>query len=448
VSNTTEYNVVIIGVGIAGLSAAQHLAELGHTVLLLEAKNRVGGRIHTLKAHDGFPIEMGANLLLSPGTTGRPNPLVPLLHDLNLTTKPIEPIHSSRFAVGDYFENATKWINAAKQFPWTTWPSLGEVLKIQNLKSNNTLTLNTSEFIGQQTITHMIQQQMGTSPHRVSLLEFVKGGANKETGNDAFISGGYQNLPEAMAKKAIATGYVKILLNTPVQAIHYAPHNNTPHVITTNGEKYSAKSVLCTVPLGVLKKKAIHFFPELSHEKQRLIKHLKIGFHNKVILEFEKAFWPKDAHFLFPGSKDYHHFPEYLNLFHFSNYKISALACNFYASEACFKENSDDHIIEKAIMPLREAYGKAATALKDAFVTHWESDPYALGSTSCYGLNSKGNELKNFEKPEVGGLFFAGAHTLANQNRETVHGAYISGVRSALDINHYLKTRFNLKRKH
>lgn len=449
-ANNTEYNVIVIGAGMAGLSAAQHLADLGHTVLVLEAKNCVGGRIHTQKTRDGIPIEMGANLLLNLGTTERPNPLEPLLHHLNLTTMPIDSIPSATFKAEGYFENATRSINEAKRFPWKTWPSLGEVLKIQDLKFHSHLKLNSAEFMGKQALIHMIEQQTGTSPHNVSLLELMNFGTDAESYDSygstespeaTFISGGYQQLPEAMAKKAIATGKVKILLNMPVEAVHY--HNNgTTQIIATNGEKYTAKRVLCAVPIGVLQNQGIHFFPELSPEKQQLIKHLKVGFHNKVVLEFKKVFWPETAHFLFPGSKNYHHFPEYLNLFHFSNQKTPALVCHFYASEACFKENTDDHIVEKALLPLREAYGKTAIALKDAFVTHWEADPYALGSTSCYGLQCESGELTNFEQPEQGGLFFAGAHTLANKNRETVQGAYISGVRAALDINHHLKTAF------
>ncbi|HQZ87577.1 MAG TPA: NAD(P)/FAD-dependent oxidoreductase [Gammaproteobacteria bacterium] len=446
-TSKTEYNVIVIGAGMAGLSAAQHLADLGHTVLVLEAKNRVGGRIHTQEMQDGLPIEMGANLLLNPGTTEQPNPLLPLIRHLNLTTMPIDSIPSTTFKAEGYFENATKLINEAKRFPWKTWPSLGEVLKIQDLNFHSHLKLNSTEFIGKQALIHMIEQQTGTLPHNVSLLELMHFGTDatfydsdgfRGSAEATFINGGYQQLPEAMAKKAIATGKVKILLSTPVEAVHY--HNSdTTQVIATNGEKYTAKRILCAVPIGVLQNQSIHFFPKLSPEKQQLIKHLKVGFHNKVVLEFKKVFWPIDTHFLFPGSKHYHHFPEYLNLFHFSNQKTPALVCNFYASEACFKENTDDHIVEKALLPLQEAYGKTAIALKNAFVTHWESDPYALGSTSCYGLQCESRELRNFEKPEQGGLFFAGAHTIANKNRETVQGAYISGIRAALDVNHHLK---------
>jgi len=433
----------------AGLAAAQHLADLGHRVLILEAKNRVGGRIHTLKTRDGYPIEMGAYTLKNPGTHENPNPLLPLLEQVGLTTMPIEPINSTQFNAGDYFEDATRWIQEAKQFPWKTWPSLGEILKTHPLKLRNKLKLNSPEFIGRQALHHLIKQQTGSAPHTVSLLALMHSDQDTtEYQQEACISGGYQNLPEDMAKKLVATGNVKILLNTPIATVHYLPKNDTSHVVAVDGTKYTAKRILCTVPLGILKKQSIHFVPELSLGKQQLIKNLRVGFQNKVILEFEKVFWEKDAHFLFPSSKDYHHFPEYFNLFHFSNHKTPALACHFYASDACFKEHSDDHMIEKALLPLRHAYGKMTATLKDAFVTHWDSDPYALGSTSCYGINNEVDELRKFAEPEPSGLFFAGAHTLNNQNRETVQGAYISGVRAALDINHNLKSTFKPKRKH
>lgn len=440
-----KYDVIVIGAGMAGLSAAQHLADLGHSVLILEAKNRVGGRIHTIKLSNGTPIEMGANILKNVGTLEKPNPLLPLVHHLNLVTTPIEPILSTNFKVGDYFENAIKWITEAKQLSTKTWPSLGEILKTHHLKFQHPLKSSSMEFIGRQMLTHLIQQQTGTSPHYVSLLELMHANTELDGTADAFISGGYQNLPEEMAKKLIKTGLVKILLNTPIQSVHYQLKNQDTKVLTMDNQKYSAKTVLCTAPIGVLKKKTLGFFPELSLAKQRAIKHSKIGYFNKVILEFEKVFWPKDAEFIFPGSSDYHHYPEYLNLFHFTKHKTTALVCNFYASDAYFKEKSDDQIIEKALQPLRHTYGKTAGILKDAFVTHWESDPYALGSISCRGIHSEIGDLNHFEQPEPGGLFFAGAHTLPNQHRETVQGAYISGVRAALDIHQYL---FRSRRLH
>lgn len=447
VSNTSEnpeYKIIIIGAGMAGLSAAQHLADLGHTdILVLEAKNRVGGRIHTLKTNDGFPIEMGANTLLHVGTRERPNPLIPLLKECNLTTVSIDPIDSTQFKANDYFEDAVKAIRAAKEAPWQTMPSLGEILKIPPLKSHLPLHANGPEFIAKQTMTHLIQTQMGSLPQDVSLLELMNAEPDFNT-DETFIFGGYQQLPENIAKKAMATGHVKILLNAPVKTVHYSDNNLTPYVITAHGEKYTATCILCAVPPGVLQHRGIRFVPELSPEKQQLIQDLKIGFHNKVILEFKKVFWPKEAQFFFPGSPNYHYFPEYLNLFYFSKQQIPALVCHFYGSNACFQDETDDHIVEKALLPLQAAYGKTAVGLKDASVTRWDSDPYTLGSRACYGLHSKHLQRKNFEKSEKGNLFFAGAHTLANQDRETVQGAYTSGVRVALDINQRLK--FKTKR--
>ncbi len=289
----------------------------------------------------------------------------------------------------------------------------------------------------------MIQQHTGASPGQVSLLELMNFDANN-TANDSetlFINGGYQKLPEMMAKKAIATGNVKILRNTPVKAIHYSPQDNLIRVIAANTQEYTASCVVCAVPLGVLQNQCIDFVPKLSEEKQALIKHLTIGFHNKIILEFKKVFWPKDSQFLFPSNSDYHYFPEYLNLFRFSNERIPGLVGHFCASNARFKNYTDDYLVEKALSPLIETYGKTAIALKDAFVTHWDTDPYTLGSTSCCGIHSKAAELRYFAEPEQGGLFFAGAHTLTSKNRETVKGAYVSGVRTALDVNQYLKKK-------
>ena len=56
-------STVIIGAGMAGLTAAQNLAAAGETVVILEARDRIGGRVYTNRVFAGFPLDMGGEII-------------------------------------------------------------------------------------------------------------------------------------------------------------------------------------------------------------------------------------------------------------------------------------------------------------------------------------------------------------------------------------------------
>lgn len=437
-----KYHVIIIGAGIAGLQAAQFLANQGYQILLLEARDRVGGRIHTIQTTQHHSLEAG-NAFLNLNLE-KPHYLASLISKLNLSLISSDKTKvaifdaaghpQTLFKLQDYYKAANKAIQKAKKAHWQIWPSVAQILQYypDNIPKRNTLA-----FLARQTITAMIAEHTGVLPQQLSLYEMMLLGETARS--NYFLNGGYQRLPEAIAQMATATGNVGIKLNKAVEKIYHDFKTGYVRIVTTDHKQYSAHVALCTVPLGVLKQQKLKFFPELSREKQNLINHLEIGHHNKVILEFEKPFWKEEIQYLYPGHKNIEEWPEYMNLFYFSQGKISALVCNFYANAARFHKE-DKETIKKALLPLQKLYHKKVTALKAAYVTHWDTDPYTLGSSSCCGVHLNPAELDLFSIPEPGGLYFAGAHTLANNDRETVEGAYRSGLRAAMDIHTQLKS--------
>lgn len=437
------YDVIVIGAGIAGLKATQYLVAQGRRVLLLEARNRVGGRIHTLQTTDGHAIEMGSTLLQNPGISEKLNPLIPLLQPLGIQTTildnhNVDPAFNLQdIHLNTYAEKVYQKIQAAKKRSCYPLPVLAEIFQDE---SNPLPQPGTPAFLEQQIMHAMITHHTGAALNQISIAEWMLRDnshilhTNWSDTNTVFISGGYQKLPEAMLQSALETKLATIQLNTPVCTIYHDPTEAFAQVITKSHQAHYAKHILCTVPLGVLKNHHIQFIPELSQEKQHLIQILQIGHQNKIILEFEKLFWKEDAHLLYPGSDNVDQWPEYINLFHFSQGKTITLICNVYAKAAQFKHLSEKKIIAQALLPLQKYYGKRVTSLKTAMITHWDSETYTLGSTSCCGIHSHATEINHFAIPEQGNLYFAGAHTLMNTDRETVLGAYQSGLRAALDI--------------
>jgi monoamine oxidase len=442
------YDVIVIGAGISGLVVAENLAAQQLNILILEAKNRIGGRIHPAQNASGYPFELGAMVLDNPGTTNEASPLLHHLQRLNIKTAPLDSdnadmagtnIFTLKKSLTKYFDAANmrvKEAKEAKEASKQTLPSLADVLMY---KRDHLPKEGTQEFMARQMINAMIEHHTGATPAHVSLQELLV--PTELDNRPLFVVGGYQRLVEDLIQRAQTSpnnNKVALRLNTAVKEVHYSTKDRTARVVTQQGKEYFAKSVVCAVPLGVLKKETLKFFPALSSEKQRAIQHMGVGYHNKIFLEFEKPFWPEEVHFIFPGSHLINEWPEYINLFHFSNRKTVTLVANYYGQAGHFKDIPDDHLVKMALMPLTKLYGKKVSPLKSALITRWDVDQYAYGSYSYFGSHSNANTLDDIATPE-GCLYFAGEHTVSDHS--TVSGAYKSGLRAALEVGTFLEAR-------
>jgi len=437
----TSSDVIIIGAGIAGLTAAHWLSEYGYRVLVLEAKNDIGGQIHTLYKNDSS-LEIGANCLVNVNPTQDAfHPLLTYFKGASLNFTPLDPRISAFFdpmgkpatfsscytAAKNYYEKSFHQIQSAKKTANLPFPTLEDLLPFRH----HTPAVTTPAFFADQTLHAMITHHTGTTAHKVSLYELMNA---KETIQKTFlIQGGLQALPQLIARKAVETNRTIIKINTPIQQVYYGDPKKS-RVIDCHGKVYRAPCIISTVPMGVLKKEKIAFHPPLSTPIRGLIRHLEVGYQNKVFLEFDKPFWPSDVHYLFPGSQKRDEWPEYLNLHHFSPTKTPTLAAIFYAKSAQFSNKSDALILKTALNPLQRIYQQKVSTLKAFYITRWDSDPYTLGGGgTCYGTQIKPADLAVLTKPETGDLFFAGA-SFATQNRDTLEAALRSGLEAAVKV--------------
>lgn len=442
-----KYDAIVIGAGLSGVGAARCLTADGLTVLMLEAQNRVGGRIDTILTSTGFPIELGA-MLFDSGTAQEPTSLCLYMQQLNLDIMPVDSNHANVFdanghsktvsalqkSLSPYYQVANDLIQAAKNTTWKSPPSLAEVLKYYQ---DNIPAIGTPAFLARQTITAMLEHHTGAPIANTSILQLNE----PSTGELAIALGGYQRLMDDLHQQTMATGKFTLQLQSPVTKIYHDNDNHT-RVVTKSGVEYTAKTVLCTIPLGVLKQQTVQFFPPLSKEKQKAINQLEVGQYNKVILEFAKNFLPEDMHYVFPGSVNLTEWPEYFNLYPFSGRQTPILIANFYANAARFKQTPDDELIKVALQPLINVFGKKVSTLVSATVTHWDTDIYARGSFSYCGLQYDPQVHEHLAKPE-GNLYFAGEHT-ALSARSTIEGAYTSGLRAGFEMAVYLRERKQL----
>ncbi|MDB5264122.1 MAG: FAD-dependent oxidoreductase, partial [Adhaeribacter sp.] len=280
-------DVIIIGAGACGLMAARELGKAGKKVLVLEARNRLGGRIFTTSIPSfSVPVEAGAefvhgNLPLTQKLLAEANIACSLM-----TGKSYEVKNGDLHESGEFIQD---------------FPLLLE--KLEALQHDLPLIDFLDKYLGEKryqelrrTVIRFAEGYDAADTRKVSTLalreEWKSGGAEISY----HPQGGYSQLIDFLAAEVRKTG-VNMALNTPVQEIRWEPGQVT--LITSQGTTYVCPKVLVTVPIGVLQSKPdspgyIRFAPELP-EKQQALSQMGFGAVIKICFEFKVAFWEDAA---------------------------------------------------------------------------------------------------------------------------------------------------------
>jgi len=412
--------VVVVGAGAAGLTVAKALANFGLRVVVLEGKDRIGGRIDT-RMLGGVAQDMGASWVMGTNTNN------PVAQYLTWKGVPLQndsvPYHM--------FEEGTGYLNQGQLNQlWSRWEDFISMLPFlrntlgpnANIDQGIELFLNTKGYsgIGRERTRYMIQTEAETiyagSIHDISLEWFWEDSAFG--GPIAFPQGGYVQLVENLAEG------LDIRLNTPVLSID---HSNSGAVVHTPLETLHASHVVVTVPLGVLKSGAIQFNPPLSAAKTDAISRLGMSGMEKVVLTFDNAFWSSvnDLYFksLVEGEFSY-----VKDMTSFSGTPtIVAFSGGDYAAQ--MQSQPASQLVDRLVAILGDMSGSPPPLPTDSHVTRWGSDPDFGGSYSYWTLGSSPADNVSLGLTE-GRLHFAGEAT-NELYFGTVHGAMLSGLREA-----------------
>lgn len=292
---TNTDRIAVIGAGIAGVSAARQLTDAGYTVVVIEARDRVGGRIETVRNDDWpFPIELGPSFVWRPGSSSLDEDLV----RLNVLVLPLPSItntgRETRTEQGDIVEVpaiGAEAVDAALQWA-ATQPhdvSVAEALEGSGAKKLSTDTGETgvsdADWL-EYAVTTGIETDTGASAEAVSAWYTSADGESSE--NDQIVLGGYSTLVEDAATD------LDLLASSVVTRIAYSLERGVSLRLAT-GESLSVDRVIVTVPLGVLQTQSIEFTPPLPFSHRGAIAALGMGVLDKVWLRFEEPFWATDA---------------------------------------------------------------------------------------------------------------------------------------------------------
>ncbi|OAA78073.1 lysine-specific histone demethylase 1 [Akanthomyces lecanii RCEF 1005] len=289
-----------------------------------------------------------------------------------------------------------------------------------------------------------LEYSNATNLHNLSLRLWDIDAGNEWEGSHTMIVGGYQSVARGLLHCPTP---LDITSKSPVKRISYHADSfvGPASIECEDGKVVEADSVVCTVPLGVLKHGNIEFDPPVPDWKSQAIERLGFGILNKVVLVYDRVFWEADRHIFGvlkdapdPESTSQHEYRgsrgRFFQWFNVTNTTGMPCLLALMAGDAGFdtETTSNEALIREATETLRSVFGPDVPHPLEAVVTRWGSDPFARGSYSSAAPDMQPEDYDNMAKP-LGNLFFAGEHTIGT-HPATVHGAYLSGLRAASEI--------------
>jgi monoamine oxidase len=418
-SSLEGIRIVVIGAGLAGLAAARYSKLLGADVVVLEARERLGGRVHTDRSM-GAPIDLGAAAIH--GAVG--NPLTVLARAASAETLPL-----NYDSITYYLMNGARIGDDDVDASTKHFENLQRDLRAQAADGES--VAQTIRRIAPRALEDpMIALQAGVE------FEFDIGGSLAEIGATKLddhkpFDGGDLILPRGFDQVAVflARGSE---VNTGVLVDHVAASKQGVRIGGSAGT-IDADYCICTVPIGVLKSHRITFDPGLPSGIAQAIDRIGAGHVTKIALRFDRVFWDRDPLYIGYASGCPGRFPYVLNL-HAIHPDANILVTFALGDYECgLRDQTDQAISQDAVAMLRDIYGGAVEDPSGVCVTRWNSDPLSQCSYSFASPQTRRADFEAFEEAVHGRIIFAGEHTIAD-SRGTAHGAYLSGKRAASQI--------------
>jgi monoamine oxidase len=411
-------DVVIIGAGAAGLAAARQLHEAGQTFVILEARDRIGGRVRTvIDRKTNLPIELGAEFI-----HGEAKETMRLLDEAAMITVPV---------VGEQYRADRNHLEPLGD----TWKRIGRVFK--KMKKNRAEDRSFQEFLDERPggIRLRSERELAAAFVRgfnAADLWYISEKSLAKLGNPAEgaekaarVLDGYTALIDYMA-----AGFIdRIKLKTDVQRILWQP--GRVQAIAKNGETYDAHRAIVTVPLPHLQNNIIAFEPDIPRIRNAA-NMLVMGHVVRVAFVLRERVWEKTK----LDDVAYIHTPSRVFNVWWTQHPLRAPLITGWSGgppAADLSSQGPDAIQQTAIRELGASLmvrrARMEQLIEDSYFHDWTHDRHSLGAYSYVGVGGT-DAPKQLTRPVESTLFFAGEAT-ESENSGTVEGAIASGYRAA-----------------
>jgi monoamine oxidase len=417
-------DVLVVGAGIAGLAAARVLAEAGLRVTLIEARDRVGGRIYTVPAAQGeLPVELGAEFV-----HGLPPELIHLVDEAGLT----------RFELEGDTRCFRKDRGVGRLGDCGDQREVGQLFDQLGHLAPLPVDLSFTEFVAHRGFKpkaiawakNYVEGFNAADADRISILSLARQQAAEDaiSGDRLFrVVEGYARVPEFLLRKFLEAGG-ELFDSTPVRAIAWKP--GRVEVTTVANRVFHAAAAVVTLPLGVLQARSVGFTPqpvEIFDAADRLA----MGLAARVTYEFDHSFWPDGISFFFAPDVTP---PTWWT----TSPRPGSMLTGWIAGRKASKLKIAG-LPETGLATLAGIFGGGLDIVSQRLVrSHyhdWQADDYSLGAYTYVprGAIHASDELST---PVQSTLFFAGEHTDTTGHWGTVHAALRSGYRAAEQLLH------------
>jgi polyamine oxidase len=421
--------VVIVGAGIAGLAAAARLGQAGVGCVVLEARDRVGGRLHTIDLA-GTPVDLGGSWIHHP--IG--NPLSAFCDEHGVARDPGDATR----ALSAYDRVEHRRLDHAEVQTYTQvepdgfWDSVDALS--ERLGPDATGLDGIESYIAVRDLTGAVARRV-----RQELCAEVEAGAADLAANESlrwmsfseeFAGPMFGDLPRNGYRSvvgALASG-VDVRLNTKVVSVDVAADG--VRVGCADGRVETGTHAIVTVPLGVLKAGGLRFEPALPAVMRRAVEALGFGRYEKIALCFESAFWRNELSHLvvFPPDED----EPAMWVFDLDGFGAGPVLCAhlFHTLTPYALDRTAQHAVDWLSGVLADVFGRPMPEPVATVVTSWANDAFSRGAYSHCAPGADPSMFDLLGEPVHGRLLLAGEHT-QSARYGYADGAFVSGRRAA-----------------
>lgn len=436
VNKYKDYTVIVIGAGVAGLYAGWYLQERGFKVRILEASDRVGGRVRNLSGFADFDIELGAEEIHGDNSEWYRIVTQQVKAKLNDVAK--KDFYFFKQDFGDINEAALKSESLAEQFQ-----EFEKTIKFVEEAPNYTGADKTVEQVFSTSgiswnmfgvANGLLGNEYGTSNNRLSIKGLAEEDNAWTAGDDSYQLQSMSML--SVLESKFASVLPKVEKNTQAKKIDYS--GDKIMVTDQFNNTYQSDRVIITVPLTVLKEGDIQFVPPLPSTKVDAYTNIGMGGGVKAIFKFSQAFWNGVTSDKLGAIIGYNEIPELwaTNVGRGNTPVLTA----FIMGEKGEQVSTMNPVDAKGYLlgHLDNIFGNnlaSQNLLQDGFyLMDWGKSPFIRGT---YSFPQVGGGLifrKELASDVDGLLFFAGEATHFKGHSGTVHGALETGIRAVEEI--------------